>query len=66
VTWTVWDTDTAVHVAPDDDVTSHDLDGLDCLCGPRCEWVDPTTGDMHARPMVTHHSLDGREQHETR
>lgn len=41
-----------VHVVPAEDQTAHDMTGLDCICGPDVEF--------HERPLVMHHSLDGR------
>lgn len=46
-----------VHVYPIDDLVEHDTDGDDCVCGPDTEFVD-------GGAVITHHSLDGREQHE--
>lgn len=48
----------SVHVVPEQgtDAITHDLD-VDCVCGPDVEFTD-------GRPMVTHHSLDGREANE--
>lgn len=53
-----------VHVFPVNDLVEHDTDELpgepfndECVCGPD---VEPA-GDGW---LVTHHSLDGREQHE--
>lgn len=58
----------AVHVLPDADAIEHADDG--CLCGPDywCRIVYQDHGD-HAHIgwsawLVTHHSLDGRENHE--
>lgn len=34
---------------------------MDCVCGPDVEWFDPETGEAYESPLVTHHSLDGRE-----
>lgn len=52
--WEVYDRD-AVHVVPTQgtDVVIHDLN-MDCVCGPDVDF----SAD---RPVVTHHSLDGRE-----
>lgn len=44
-----------LHVVPNGDQVQHLLEE-DCICGPRIE--------MHPRwdrPLVVHHSLDGRE-----
>ena len=56
--WEVYD-GREVHVIPKQgsDGITHDLD-MDCVCGPAIEF--------HERPLVTHHSLDGREQGEGR
>lgn len=52
-----------VHVEPILDIIEH-LDD-DCPCGPDIEWVDPATGGTYpGGPLVTHHSLDGRERGE--
>lgn len=55
--WEIYD-EAAVHVVPEQgsDVVMHDLD-MDCICGPHVEFTD-------GRPLVTHHSLDGREASE--
>lgn len=55
------DTRGPVHVWPLADLIAHDTDTLDCICGPDLEWVDPKTGEAHVVPLVSHHSLDGRE-----
>ncbi len=52
-----------VHVIPLDDLTEHDDMGTDCVCGPSLEFVGKA-GDGSDAWLVTHHSLDGREQHE--
>lgn len=49
-----------VHVAPIDDVVAHSYD--DCACGTTTEPVPRDDGSIGW--LVTHHSLDGREQHE--
>lgn len=55
--WQVYDL-TSVHVVPEagSDQIEHDLDS-DCICGPDIEFTE-------GRPLVTHHSLDGRERYE--
>lgn len=58
-----WDDGGHVHVLPLGDALPHDEgnDG-DCPCGPTtdpCPRDDGTIGWL-----ITHHSLDGREQHE--
>ena len=54
-----------VHVYPLNDLIEHDTDGGDCICGPDYEYIDPATGEAYPDgPVVTHHSLDGREQDE--
>lgn len=52
--WIAEDRAAEVHVHPLDDVIEHDLDGTKCPCGVT---VEQTRGV----PLVTHHSLDGRE-----
>jgi len=55
----------AVHVMPQNDYIEHEF--TDCPCGPDYEFIDPDTGVTYpSGPLVTHHSLDGREQRETR
>lgn len=49
--------DGTVHVWPEDDEYEHDLDGI-CLCGPSVEEYS------NGAKLVTHNSLDGREQEE--
>lgn len=64
MTWTVSETESGVQVAPEHDTTVH-TDGLDCICGPHVEWVDPDTHMTYPNgPLVVHASLDGREQTE--
>jgi hypothetical protein len=54
------------HIAviyPQDDLIVHDVHGGDaCICGPAVEPVPCRDGSMSW--MVTHHSLDGREERE--
>jgi hypothetical protein len=45
------------HVYPVKDTIEHATSGGDCICGPDLEATD--NGNLW-----THHSLDGREQHE--
>ena len=52
-----------VHVSPVRDLIEHDTDGGDCLCGPTTEAVMRDDGSNGW--VVIHHSLDGREKHET-
>lgn len=59
--WAVHDHGHSVHVEPVRDLYPHDLATLDCLCGPSVRWSDPDTGNAYQRPLVVHHSLDGRE-----
>ena len=55
---------TGVHVLPLGDLVEHDAN-CDCICGPDVEYIDPDTGITYpGGPVVTHHSLDGREQNE--
>ena len=51
-----------VHVVPVDDLIAHDSDGGDCPCGATTEPVPAEDGFVGW--LVTHHSLDGREQQE--
>lgn len=55
--WEVYEDD-AVHVVPTQwtDAVAHVLDS-ECVCGPRVDFSGP-------RPLVIHHSLDGREARE--
>jgi hypothetical protein len=49
-----------VHVEPVNDVVKHECDGgalCDCVCGPDVTFLDDAV-------IVTHHSLDGREESE--
>lgn len=60
--WAVYETGPGeAHVCPLDDLMVHETAG-DCACGPvrRSE----TMGDGSSGWVVTHHSLDGREQYE--
>jgi hypothetical protein len=51
-----------IHVVPVNDLIEHDTDGGDCICGPDHIYIDPETGDpFSSGPIVSHHSLDGRE-----
>lgn len=53
-----------VHVLPVEDLLVHEEEGDGCPCGVTSEPVlDPETGA--AGWLVTHHSLDGREKHES-
>lgn len=55
--WEVWEVESGeVHVRPARDLTPHEPT-QECVCGPTVDF----TGE---RPLVTHHSLDGREAHE--
>lgn len=62
--WALHDHPNAVHVEPVRDWIRHDLDSLDCVCGPTVTWSDRETGEAFARPLVVHFSLDGRENNE--
>ncbi len=58
--WRVHDdvgADRTVHVWPESDAIAHDLTGR-CICGPAVE--EQPSGNV----LVTHHSLDAREQSE--
>lgn len=46
------------HLVPLHDAMPHDVDTLDCVCGPDVEWGEG------GRVGVSHHSLDGREKRE--
>jgi hypothetical protein len=48
-----------VHVVPTDDLMDHDTSGETCVCGPEVEPVFRDDGSNGW--LVTHHSLDGRE-----
>ena len=51
-----------VQVWPLNDIFDHDLDSVDCTCGPKVEFADPETGLTYANgPFVSHYSLDGRD-----
>ena len=45
------------HVYPKEDIFLHDITSLECLCGPKVEWVDGAY-------VVVHNSMDGREGRE--
>ena len=51
-----------VHVLPVNDLIEHDDIGDDCPCGPTSEPVKREDGSVGW--AITHHSLDGRENHE--
>jgi hypothetical protein len=63
---------TAAHVVPNGDLIDHELSVL-CVCGPNLDTERPSGTQpcecgctSPAAPMVwVHHSLDGREHHET-
>lgn len=61
MTWTLERVGAEVHVLPLADSINHD-DSDDCVCGPLTEAVPREDGSMGW--LVTHHSLDGREQRE--
>lgn len=50
------------HVIPLNDLVEHD-ETEDCICGPLVEPVEREDGSVTW--LVTHHSLDGREQYES-
>lgn len=52
-----------VHVLPVDDLMEHAADGRDCMCGPTTQPVPRDDGSYGW--LIVHHSLDGREQHES-
>lgn len=51
-----------VHVRPIGDIVWHQWNGDDCVCVPDIEHVPNEHGPDGW--LYTHHSLDGREQHE--
>ena len=51
-----------VHVYPVNDLIEHDTDGDECPCGPTPEAVKRDDGSVGW--VLSHHSLDGREQSE--
>lgn len=54
-----------IHVLPVADHITHTDVGTECVCGPDVEYVHPDTGESYEDgPLVTHHSLDGRERDE--
>lgn len=59
--WTLEQAGHEVHVLPLDDLIHHD-ETDDCACGPHAEPVPDDDGSIGW--LITHHSLDGREQHE--
>jgi hypothetical protein len=54
-----------IHVSPIGDLIEHSIDTeeADCVCGPRTRPVERDDGSIGW--VITHHSLDGRELHET-
>ena len=51
----------SAHVLPVGDLVDHD-ESEDCACIPTCEPIRREDGSIGW--LYTHHSLDGREQHE--
>lgn len=51
-----------VHVYPINDLIEHDTNGDDCVCGPSSIPVERDDGSIGW--VISHHSLDGREQFE--
>lgn len=51
---------TTIHVEPINDVIEHNTASDDCVCGPDIEYLE------NGGKLVTHHSLDGRENTEPR
>lgn len=52
-----------VHTLPINDLIEHEDEGDECPCGPTTEPIkDPETGAVGW--LISHHSLDGREQSE--
>ena len=60
MSWSVTEIRGAMHIIPVDDVVDHLA--KDCACGPTVEAV--FLPGRHIGWMVTHHSLDGREDDE--
>lgn len=52
---------TTMHVLPINDLIDH-TDSENCICGPTIEPIQH--GDGTIDWVITHHSLDGRENHE--
>lgn len=52
-----------IHIVPTDDLIAHTTTGDDCPCGPATEAVFRDDGSNGW--LIKHHSLDGRERHET-
>lgn len=51
-----------VHCYPVNDLVEHNTDSDDCVCGPA---IEPVPGDDgYIGWLISHHSLDGREQYE--
>ena len=48
-----------IHVIPINDLINHE--DHDCICGPSVEHIPSDSGDGW---LITHHSLDGRENME--
>ena len=60
--WRIDDLESGVHVWPFRDKIGHDLGSLDCVCGPKVEWVDAADGETYPNgPLVVHFALDGRK-----
>jgi len=53
------DGESPTHVWPDNDGVEHDIQGEECVCGPRTEAVFRDDGSTAW--LVVHASLDGRE-----
>lgn len=63
--WGIFEEDSGIHVVPVRDDVEHGLGHLNCICGPKVEWIDPATEETYpAGPLVVHYSLDGREHAE--
>lgn len=60
--WIATQHDRAIHVLPVGDLIEHDTSSTDCACGPNLTIGE--NGEIWATPIVTHHSLDGRELQE--
>jgi hypothetical protein len=58
---TCYDDRREAHIVPLGDILEHYEHGNRCICGPR---IDYAFNETTATKIVTHHSADGRENHE--
>jgi hypothetical protein len=65
VTWRTHVDGSPAHTWPVDDLVDHDVDddAGGCICGPTVAPVECDDGSVGW--LITHHSLDGREAHES-